>query len=314
MKIKTLALVLATCIVCTACTGAPSKIEKVSDPKLQDLTAFVTTLDKNHKNLYAKISKEDFEAAVKQVESEMATMTDSEFFHSLKHLLSLVGDAHTSMGYNDSQYKHMSALGFAVMKFDDDWRLMMLEEQNQQYLGYQLVGINDVPIDDVFEKAKSIMSYENEAWAERQFSNTINFKEPLEYLGIVEKGAPIVLSIRKDNNSATEKLELKSMNEQEIMSAKILRVQPKASVPTLPSSIYSAYEINDDVYMIQYNSCQENPDLPMKDFIKAVEQDFAGKNYSKVIIDMRYNSGGNSAIFEPMWVHRQVEMSTDMES
>lgn len=290
-------MILLLLFVLPACSISSTTI--AIDPKLEDLNYFCDTLEKRHKNFFARISKSEFEMEKQKIAEKTAEMSDSEFFYSLKHLLSLAGDAHTTVAFNDSQYKHLSALGFAIAKYSDDWYLMILEQENEQHLGSKLLAINDIDIKDIYNRAKEIMSYENEAWAENNFSNTINFREALEYLGIIEKREPIVLKV-EDSNGNKELLEIKSMNEEQIKTAQLSRVVQKNTPKTVLRGIYSAMLINKDSYYIQYNSCQEAPDLPMKKFVSTVSEEIKGNSYKKIIIDLRYNSGGNSSIFEPM--------------
>src|SRR5690606_34556205 len=118
-------------------------------------------------------------------------------------------------------------------------------------------------------------------------------------LGVIEKGEPILLEIEDDKGNK-EVLEIKSMNEEEINKAKIMSLQPRNMPKTVANGIYSAMVLRDDCYYIQYNSCQEAPDLPMKEFVSIVKDEINKGDYKSIIIDLRYNSGGNSRIFEPM--------------
>lgn len=275
-----------------------SEIEET--PRVADVTYLATTLEKSHKNLFANISKEAFDTQVETLKIKAESMSEAEYYYSLKELVASVGDAHTTISYNDSYYKHLNGLGFAVMKFEDGWHIMMLEEKNKQYLGYMLTGINDMSMDDLFEESKRIISHDNETWVMSQFSNTINFREPLEYLGAVEKDGEIVLKIQKDAKSEVELLPIESMNETQILSANILSLERVATPLTSPSGYYQAMELDPATFYIQYNQCKEAPDLPMVKFIEIVSEQLNKEAYAKIIIDMRYNTGGDSRIFESM--------------
>lgn len=310
MKQKLAALLAVLAVLLAACGPAAgnsgssgstqsSGVEKT--PMEEDLDLFTSTLEENHKNLYANISKEEFQAEVEQVRAELPGMSEGQFYYSLRRLLSLVGDAHTSLGFTDSNYRHLTALLFAVMYFEDGWHLMMLEEQNQQYLGYRLLAIDGTPIDEVYAKAKTIMSYENESWARQQFSNTINFLDALKYLGIVGEDADsITLTIQKGEGSPEETLPLKGMNEEEIFAAAILQVERRETPATAARGYYRTLDLGDGAFFLQYNTCQEAEDLPMAEFVELTSDALCAGQYTKVILDLRYNTGGDSRIFEPM--------------
>lgn len=269
-------------------------------PRVADVTYLATSLEKSHKNLFANISKEDFDNQVETLKSKAESMSEAEYYYSLKELVASVGDAHTTISYNDSYYKHLNGLGLAVMKFEDGWHIMMLEEKNKQYLGYLLKGINDMSMDELFEESKRIISHDNETWVMSQFSNTMNFREALEYLGAVQKDGDIILQIQKDAMSEVESLSIESMNETEIFNANILRFERNAQPVTSPLGYYQAMEIDPTTFYIQYNQCKEAPDLPMAKFIEIVSEQLNKQAYSKIVIDMRYNTGGDSRIFESM--------------
>ena len=46
--------------------------------------------------------------------------------------------------------------------------------------------------------------------------------------------------------------------------------------------------------------CSEDPDLTIKDFTKKISNDLKNNSYKKLIIDLRYNTGGNSQILAPV--------------
>ena len=108
MKQKLAALLAVLAVLLAACGPAAgnsgssgstqsSGVEKT--PMEEDLDLFTSTLEENHKNLYANISKEEFQAEVEQVRAELPGMSEGQFYYSLRRLLSLVGDAHTSLGF-----------------------------------------------------------------------------------------------------------------------------------------------------------------------------------------------------------------------
>ena len=303
-------LIIVFALMAASCTGKVEDV-RIENKKLDDLNYFCENLEKNHKNLYANISKEEFLKERKYISERLEEMSDWEYYYSLKKLTSKIGDAHTNVYYSDSKYEHLSGLPFAIVKFGGDWRVFMLEKDKKEYLGDKLISINDVPIEDIFEKSKTIMSFENDVWAEMQFSNTINFQEALEYLGIVSLGEEVVLNVEKDDKTICN-IPVKAMNAEEIMNADIIQYDRDKLPKTFPSGIYRAFELDDKNFFIQYNSCEESPDLSMKNFIEIIEGSLKEKDYDNLIIDMRYNSGGNSAIFEPM-MHMIKDLKTQKD-
>ncbi|MEG0164818.1 hypothetical protein [Anaerorhabdus sp.] len=295
---KLITLVLMLCLSISL-LGCSKQEVSTNNPKLDDLNMFYNTLSKNHKNLYANISKEELETEKNKIGENIETMSDSDFYYSLRHLLSLVGDAHTMLDYTDAKYSYLHALPFAIVKFDDGWHLMIINDEYKDYLGTKVLSINDIPMQEVVEKAKSIISYENEAWLETQLSNAINFKEALEYLGIINIDEDIYLTIETTDASIVQ-IPIIPLTEEEVQQAQLAWYERKQTPITAAQEIYRYLPLDNDTLFIQYNSCQEDPNLSMKDFAKQVETELSSTTYNTIIIDLRYNTGGNSSIINPL--------------
>lgn len=303
-NLLTLITLIALILLMTGCTEtavseAPINGSEETAKMIEDLNLLSETLEKEHLNLFAKISKESFDAEKARIAAEIPHMTDADFFYALKQLVAMTGDAHTTIGYSDSIYKHLMALPLAIEKYGDDWYIMMLDEQNAQYLGAKLKAINGVSIQDIFEKSKSVMSFENESWALSQFSNTIAFKEALNYLGIVSGDDKIMLEIETKEKLDTS-IEMIPLTETALMSAEIDILEGETVAKTWPEGYYRALSLDDDHLLIQYNVCAESPDLTMASFTDSIKKELSDKNYKTVVIDLRYNTGGNSEVLRPM--------------
>lgn len=303
-NLLTLIALIALLLLMTGCTEtavseAPINGSEETAKMIEDLDLLSETLEKEHLNLYAKISKEAFDAEKARIAAEIPNMTDADFFYALKQLIAMTGDAHTTINYSDSIYKHLMALPLAIEKYGDDWYIMMLDEQNAQYLGAKLKAINGVSIQEIFEKSKSVMSFENESWALSQFSNTIAFKEALNYLGIVSGDDKIMLKIETKEKLDTS-IEMIPLTETALMIAEIDILEGETVAKTWPEGYYRALSLDDDNLLIQYNICAESPDLTMASFTDSIKKELADKNFKTVVIDLRYNTGGNSEVLRPM--------------
>ncbi len=306
LNIRALTTLVALLILMTGCTNSGPDVSKTpingneeTAKMLEDLDFFYASLEKSHKDLYAQVSKETLTAEKERIAKEIPNMTDADYYFSLKQLVALVGDAHTTVRYSDSIYKHLMALPFAIEKYGDDWYIMMLDELNAQYLGAKLKAINDVPIADIFEKSKAVMSFENNTWALSQFSNTIAFKEALEYLGVVERDAKIMLTIEKEEGLAVA-IEMIPLTETTLMNTELDILEGESVAKTLPEGNYRALSLDDDHLLVQYNVCQESPDLPMATFTDTIKKELSEKSYKAIVLDLRYNSGGNSEVISPL--------------
>ena len=123
----------------------------------RDLDLFTSTLEENHKTSMPTSQKRSSRQEVEQVRAELPGMSEGQFYYSCGAFSPWWGRSTPAWVLPIPTTVILTALPFAVMYFEDGWHLMMLEEQNQQYLGYRLLAIDGTPIDEVYAKAKTIM-------------------------------------------------------------------------------------------------------------------------------------------------------------
>lgn len=293
MKKWRMVLWLCALLMCTLPACAQEAAQR-----MEDIAALCGVLEEKHPDPYAHISREAFNGKRAEIEARAQEMTDGEFAYALMELAASIGDAHTTVSYYQNKYSELTALPFALMPMEGRWLLAMAQEEHAAYLGWEVGAINGVPMTEVFERAKAYISHDTLAWARRQLSNTINFLEALKVMGIVPEhasGAKLSLTGPLDE---VHEVYVPGMNESEIMQAKIVSLTPAAYAQTWASGYYRAMPLNDSVFFIQYNVCQEAPDMSMEAFSQLVRPNVEAAQ--KVIIDLRYNTGGDSRVIEPL--------------
>ncbi len=296
MKRKLGACLLAALLCLPMAAGALT-----AEERLADLDALCAGLEAGHKNLHAVVSREEFAQKREEAARRIAGMDDAAFFYELRQLTAAIGDAHTTLAYSDSPYAHLRALPFAVRQWQERWYLAMVDEPNGQYLGWEVTAIDGVPMAEVFTRAKGIISHENDVWAAQQFSNTINFLEALQFLGVTDAQAQgVTLALASRDGERESELFLPGMSEQEIMAARIVSLQAEATAATAPSGVYRAMGLSERTLFLQYNACMEVPDLPMRDFAQQVEALLVQNGYDTLLLDLRYNAGGDSSVWWPL--------------
>ena len=295
---KKLSFLLALVLLFSFCLGGCGQPQP--NPKLDDLNMLCDTLEKNHYNLYANVSEEEFQAEREKIARQTAKMTDEQFYWSVCHLVSLIGDAHTTTGALGENF--MSVLPWSVKKFDDGWFILALDKAHEQYLGTRVTAINGVPIDEVMERTRQVISYEADSWLWQKVPDVLIWKDALEYLDIVDHDEPVQVTV--ETAAGTEEtFELPAYDDwSEEKNQEIMASFQRDLVPTTAKqdAIYWSTALDESTYFIQYNSCQEDPDLPMAQFAQQVEMDLGSGGYQNIIVDLRYNSGGSSTIIEPL--------------
>lgn len=293
MKKWVCVLCLCALLLCSLPAWAQEEAQR-----LEDIAELCAVLEEKHPDPYAHISREAFAVKRAEIEARADEMTDGEFAYALMGLAASIGDAHTTVSYYQNKYSELTALPFALTPMEGRWLLAMAEEGHAAHLGEEVTAINGVPMAEVFERAKAFISHDTDAWARRQLSNTVNFLEGLRMMGIAPQDAQgVTLSLCGASGVETE-LFAPGMSESEIMQAKIVSLTPAAYVQTWASGYYRALQLNGSAFFIQYNVCQEAPDMSMAQFAQLVRPYV--ETVEKVVLDLRWNTGGDSRVIEPL--------------
>lgn len=279
-----------------------------AEQKQEDITFLKTELEQKHYDLYALIDQAQWEAEIAQAEAAAPGQTDMDFCLSLMELVASLGDSHTRAGLVGGMKEQLGALPMQFMWFEGGLYLVAATKEYEPYLGQKLAGIAGLDVPELMERFRGLISYDNETWYRSQFAQYLIGVEYLAYLGIIEDTEAVEVAFedaegtRSDVSVKSEYGELYNLEFAVVERAQIPLAQQAAS-------IYYTTELSEDALMISYHSCQEDPNLPMATFIEQVQAQLADGTYQKVLVDLRYNGGGNSSIFEPM-----IEMLGEMKA
>lgn len=291
---KKLSFLLALVLLFSFCLSGCGQPQPNS--KLDDLNKLCDTLEKNHYNLYANVSEEEFQAEREKIARQTAKMTDEEFYWSVCHLVSLVGDAHTMVGNTGEPF--MTALLWSIKKFDEGWYILKLDQKNEQYLGTRVTAINDFPIDEVVERSRQVISYETDSWLWQQVPNVLTWNSSLEYLDIVDHDEPVQVTVEAAAGTE-ETFELPTYDNWDEAEQEMCDFQRESTPRTAKQdAIYWSTAPDESTYFIQYNVCAGG-DPSMPEFAQQVQADLES-GYQNIIFDLRYNNGGNDQIILPL--------------
>ena len=291
---KKLSFLLAFVLLFSFCLGGCGQPQP--NPKLDDLNMLCDTLEKNHYNLYANVSEEEFQAEREKIARQTAKMTDEEFYWSVCHLVSLIGDAHTMVGNTGEPF--MTALLWSIKKFDEGWYILKLDQKNEQYLGTRVIAINGVPIDEAVERARQVVSYEADSWLWQQVPNVLTWNSSLEYLDIVDHDEPVQVTVEAAAGTE-ETFELPTYDNWDEAEQEMCDFQRESTPRTAKQdAIYWSTAPDESTYFIQYNVCAGG-DPSMPEFAQQVQADLES-GYQNIIFDLRYNNGGNDQIILPL--------------
>ncbi len=261
----------------------------------EDLNALVTGMESKHIHPYHNISKENFHAAADVLKTRLEGMNLDQFYNELTRLVALLGESHSGISLTNAEDIPYYMFPYAILSFEGEWYLGAVSKEYADDIGWRIDGINGFTKEEIIRKLSPYISHDTEVWLQAQLAERIAIWNILYYAGITRDNS-LTLELSRDTEHKTitlSALALKDFNQEE----DVAMIDYKKAVTYPADEYYSCRKIG-DILFIQYNQCTENPNQSMKDFVKEVKPLLNDSKYC--VVDLRYNSGGNSSILNPL--------------
>lgn len=261
-------------------------------------------LTESHPDAFANTPETEFLALKAEIEGRLDTVSNTEFLLDLMRLTSLVGDSHTSIVIGGTA--ELRAYPFSMVRRGESWYLSAAAPEDEDLLCQEVTLLAGKPVEEVIEAYGTLFASDNPVHLRRSFRQACNVADIYEYLGLIEAGKPLTVTLKNGKSLSLEPMEQKAMNELEIVRiSDRIKGQPETAAV---DAYYLAKPLTEDVYYIQYNTCQEAEDLSMEDFAAKVWGDLDNGVYSRIVLDLRNNGGGSDGLIWP--VLEAVQSST----
>ena len=251
-------------------------------------------VEKNHKNFFNTVSKEECEEEYKRLSSNIDGISYTDYYFVLSSFLALSNDSHTSLEAGDI-YSYFMYYPLQLNYVGDKVYVVSGLSDYKDYMGKEVTAINGVNIKVIEEKVSLVVPHDNTVYLKLWLNNQLNNTSFLSFIDVADSDkAPVTLTFSDGKNVSLSPTLSQEIDRDEIISAF------SSYSPYIYQGYYRAMEIRDDVLLISYNTCSDNPSYPMKNFASDLKKALKEKKYSKIIVDLRYNGGGNSAVLDPV--------------
>ncbi len=286
-------------------TSAPASERAVSDAQriehwLDDLNTLASELPKRHKNLFFRLSREEFETDVAALREALPNLSNREIVVRMMRLVARVGDAHTTL---DARVALANApqFPFVAYAFKDGVFITHATPQHEALVGAQILALDDTPIDQAIQRVGALLPAENEATRRSHIRRTLNAAALLHASGVTRSDSKVTLRLRQ---AGTERsLEIAAVSPAQLAIAQWVTKPSADKLPlyrqTRPRSNWFELLPGDGVLYVQYGKCQNELGQSVAEFSEAVLAKLTESGAARLVIDLRRNGGGNSALLWP---------------
>lgn len=259
----------------------------------QDLHVLAQELPEKAKPLQDPHKKHAFLSRLEHVDKSVASRTDNQILVAIMQSLALIGDAHTKP----------AIYGFLVpfypvnlYWFKEGLYATGTGDQCPELVGARLLKVGDTPVGHVLQFLKTLIGHENE-WV---------FKSLVPYLIISAKilngggfaSDPVRASFEFRMQDGTHRRRTLSAGTAIANSSSLSSRLLRWSKPE--KNYWFQHLPGADAIYFCYSACREMPDLRFAAFQRQLLDAIRGTRCQRLIIDLRDNGGGSSAILDPL--------------
>ncbi|GAA3990340.1 S41 family peptidase [Mucilaginibacter dorajii] len=260
---------------------------------LEDLQYLKDTLPKRHINLFARISKADFDKNIAAIESRLIEPDYETFTTELFKLTVAIGDEHTHI-----EPIFTKVIPIRFNKFAEGIYVTATDTTNTDVLLYQLTGINGHAITEVINRFKEIIQSGNPSFFDARLLNFLNNPVILKGLGITGNTEETRFELTAPDGK-TIKRAIRSVTGKDAGSLPLVGVKNRQLSPKEHKNYWYAFDPGSGTLYFNYNNCQEQDGHPFSVFNDELLAMIIKSKPQRLVIDLRDNSGGNSTILGP---------------
>lgn len=258
-----------------------------------DAEIYRKSITSKHINPFTKISKLQFNKKIDSLIAIIPYINKEKFTIELFKINSSIEDEHTII-FPDFEME----MPFKFELFDEGMTIIASDSINQKYLLHRVLAINNNPWSKIDSLYKSIIKRDNKSYFKFFETYYFNNSELLKGLGIISESSAIpfqLLSPKGDTINTTINSNHKAQNK----SWKYAQQFKNLLAYSKKSNYWFKYDEKSKTLYFNYQHCSEDEKESFKAFNKRLFQTIEDVSPAKIVLDFRFNGGGNSGVLKP---------------
>jgi len=252
-----------------------------------------------HVNPYFKVSESEFQQSVIQLAAEIPNLKDEQIIVRMMRIVASIGDGHTRV-YPDAEPLNYPSLPLEMRWLDDGLIVVAASPEYEQAIGAKVVQIGGHPIAEVREEVNSLIATDNEMELLNSSPAYVSMPALFYGLDLIPQKDRVTFGFESQDGSNFD-LELVPVAKTESLAS----IYEKMGVPRplyeqdRESFYWYQYLPDSNIVYVQYNVCAEDKNKPFKPFVEEVFDLVDQHPDSRLVLDLRFNGGGNEAVLTP---------------
>jgi len=261
-----------------------------------DLTTFSAQFMRGQKDFPKLYQSDGFFASIRNLEERLGTISDGEVALDLMRIVAAGRVAHTHVQIPNTM-GFFRKLPVTLYWYPDGLAVTKAAAEYADAIGARVVSIGAMTPDQILAAVSPYISHENDVWLRETAPDLLVRLATLQHLKLTDAGGRVVFTLAKAGGEPFTM----SVGVTDPRTAQMGMTAPAPLYRSRPGSYYWFQYLEESRAMyVQYNRCEEDPQMPFAKFAAEVIAAIDSRKAERVIVDLRQNSGGNSTVIDPL--------------
>lgn len=294
-------IAMALLMACDPLAFAQAPPAKLSAEQWRaDLRLLAEGLPRRHKNAFHTMTREQFNAAVKQLDEKIPSLADHEIMVAFMRIMAMVGDGHTRLN-GTAPWLRAGRYPMQLYLFKDGLFVRRIAADHAALAGAKVLRLGKLSAEESLSRVREITSRDNEMGVKDEAPFWLVFPEVLHALGITDDLQAVKLVLEIDGQPKTVELKPVAQAAGGVVDARAAAKAPTPLWLKNPGNDYwFEYLPEQKTVYTQFNVVRNKPDETVEAFFNRVFAFVAVNPVDKFVLDIRRNGGGNNFLNLPI--------------
>lgn len=279
------------------------KAQNVSKAQaISDIDTLLNTLVEVHPNLYGSIQKSSVDSRIADLKADIkGSVSSIELYKRLAPIVAQIGDAHTTvvLPYREIMIKAGKYIPvFPTIDSNTGRMYVKASVGNAVPFDSEILSINGISAADMVNQMKAYIGGEREFFRLTMIDSNI-----MGLFHMLFPATEYAISYREPNDNQDKSITLQAVEAEKLNSGLVLSPKIMKLMAEHGGNAPYTFRITDDrkVAIMNFDACQDVKG--MEQFADSMFTTLRQQNVKYLIIDVRYNGGGNSNVCDVLLKH-----------
>jgi len=258
----------------------------------EDIEFLRQELPVKHVDLFFNLTPDEFNTRINQISSSLSSLNEETFMNRLFQLMVAIGDEHTRVE-PPNMMKYYLPIRFS--QFEEGIFVTEIDSLHSDLLLSRIVAINKQPLKEIIVQFEKIIPSHNRSYFNFLMLFYLSNSYILKGMGLSDTTETISYAL-KDESGDIREINISPNQPHNLIKAR------ESAISTINSGksnyLFQFSKPENNLY-INYLNCKDDKQYPFAKFTDDLFLIIENNKPRKIIVDLRFNGGGNSKVIQP---------------